>query len=153
MPWWQGTHLTWNSFYCCTNMWRHVYKHNIRHIIYQEPGWCSRYSDCLQAGRSKGRNSNPSRCKIFLLPTTFNPALGPIHPHIQWVLGACSQRVRRPAHEADVLPPASAEVKNACIYDSTHPYVELCLINWAWEQLLSYCGMYIRCWATTQMKW
>jgi hypothetical protein len=39
------------------------------------------------------------------------PALGPIQPPIQWVLGALSLGVKRPGREADHSPPNSAEVK------------------------------------------
>jgi hypothetical protein len=37
--------------------------------------------------------------------------LAPTQPPIQWVPGALSLRVKRPAREADHLPPSSAEVK------------------------------------------
>jgi hypothetical protein len=39
--------------------------------------------------------------------------------------------VKRPGHEADHLPPSSAEVKNVCSYTSTPPYIFMlwCLIK------------------------
>jgi hypothetical protein len=45
------------------------------------------------------------------LPFDSRMALGPTQPPIQWVPGALSLGVRRPAREADHLPPSSAEVK------------------------------------------
>jgi hypothetical protein len=44
---------------------------------------------------------------------------GPTQPPIQWVPGALSLGVKRPGHEADHLPPSSAEAKNAWSYTST----------------------------------
>jgi hypothetical protein len=55
---------------------------------------------------------SPQREEIFLYSTAFKPAPGPIHPPIQWVLGALSPGVKRPGREADHSPPSSAEVKN-----------------------------------------
>jgi hypothetical protein len=43
------------------------------------PGWRSRYSDWIQAGRPRGRSSSPARMKNFLF-TTPKPALGPTQP-------------------------------------------------------------------------
>jgi hypothetical protein len=39
------------------------------------------------------------------------PALGPTQPPIQWVPEALSLEVKCPGHEAEDLPPSSAEVK------------------------------------------
>jgi hypothetical protein len=50
------------------------------------------------------------QCKIFF--TASRPALGPTKPHIEWVPGALSLRVKRPGREADNSLPSSAEVKN-----------------------------------------
>jgi hypothetical protein len=44
-------------------------------------------------------------------------------PHIRWVPGTISPGVKRPGHEADHSPPASAEVKKTWVYTSTRPYV------------------------------
>jgi hypothetical protein len=52
------------------------------------------------------------RQEIFPYFTASKPALGPIQPPIQWVLGVVSSGIKRPAHEADCSPPSSAEVKN-----------------------------------------
>jgi hypothetical protein len=49
---------------------------------------------------------------IFLFFTAYRPALGPIQPPIQWVLGAPSPVVNRPGREADHSPPSIAEAKN-----------------------------------------
>ena len=47
------------------------------------PGWLSRYSDSLQAGRSGG--SNPGGGRDFPHPS--RPGQGPTQPPIKWVLG------------------------------------------------------------------
>jgi hypothetical protein len=46
------------------------------------------------------------RCKIFLFPIAFTPAL------TQWEPGAISLGVKRQGREANHSPPSSAEVKN-----------------------------------------
>jgi hypothetical protein len=74
--------------------------------------YISRYSDWLQAGRPKGRSSNPGKVKNFPLSTWSKPALGPIQPPIQWIPGHLSLGVTWPGSEADHSPPTSAEVKN-----------------------------------------
>jgi hypothetical protein len=51
--------------------------------------------------------------EIFLLTTTYIPALGPTQPPIKWVPGALSLGVKRPGHEAEHSPPSSAEVKES----------------------------------------
>jgi hypothetical protein len=82
-------------------------------VIYrcmEEPGWRSRYSDSLRAGRPRGRSSRPGRVKNFLFFTSSRPALGSFQP-IPRVPGALSRRVKRPGREADHSPPASAEVR------------------------------------------
>jgi hypothetical protein len=48
---------------------------------------------------------------IFLFTTASETALGPTQLPIQWVLGALSLGVKRPAREADHSPPSSADVK------------------------------------------
>jgi len=62
----------------------------------------------------------------YLMATTSRPSLGPTQPHIHWVLGALSLGLR-PGHEADHLPPSSAEIKNACNYTPTPQYVFMAL--------------------------
>jgi hypothetical protein len=67
-----------------------------------------------------GRSGFDSRQEmgIFLFPTASRPALGPTQPHIQWVPGVLSSRVKRPGREVDHWLPCSAEVKNAWSYTS-----------------------------------
>jgi hypothetical protein len=81
-----------------------------------------RYSDCLLAGRPRGRSSSPSRVKNILISTTSRSALGPTQLLIQLVSGALSPCVKRPGREDDHSPPASAEVKKIWIYISTPSY-------------------------------
>jgi hypothetical protein len=68
---------------------------------------------------------------IFLFTTASRTALWLTQPHIQWVTGAVSLRVKRPGRKADHSPPSSAEVKNAWSYTSTPQYVfmEWCLVK------------------------
>jgi hypothetical protein len=91
------------------------------HMSY-EPGWRSRYSDWLRAGRPRGWSSSPCRVKNFLFSTSSRPALGSAQPRIQWVPGALSPGLKRPVREADHSPPDSAKVKKMWIYTSTLPY-------------------------------
>jgi len=44
---------------------------------------------------------------------TSRPALGPIHPAIQWLPGPLSPEIKRSGREADHSHPSSAEVENA----------------------------------------
>jgi hypothetical protein len=53
----------------------------------------------------------PAGVGIFLFTTVSIPALGSIHPRIQWVLESLSLGIKRPGREADHSPPSSAEVK------------------------------------------
>jgi hypothetical protein len=62
-----------------------VMKHT---IFWGEPGWHSRYSDCLRAGWPRSRSSSPGRAEHFLFSTSSRPVLGPTQPPIQWILGA-----------------------------------------------------------------
>jgi hypothetical protein len=48
---------------------------------------------------------------IFLYTTAYSTALEPTQPLIQWVPGALFLGVKRSVHEADQLPPSSAEVE------------------------------------------
>jgi hypothetical protein len=47
------------------------------------PGWRSRYSDWLRAGRPRGRSASPDRVKNFLFSTASRLALRSIQPPIQ----------------------------------------------------------------------
>jgi hypothetical protein len=51
--------------------------------------------------------------------------LEPTQPPLQWILGALSQGVKWPGHEADHLTPTSAVVKNMWICTFTLPYIFL----------------------------
>jgi len=54
-----------------------------------------------------------------LLSTTSRQAMGPTQLSIQWVLGALSPGVKRPARETDDSPPSSVKVKDSWRYIST----------------------------------
>jgi hypothetical protein len=87
-----------------------------------EPGYRTRYSDWLRAGRLRDRGSSPGRVKNSHFSMLSRPALGSTQPPVQWVPGALSQGVNLPEREANHLPPTSAEVKKMWIYTSTPPY-------------------------------
>jgi hypothetical protein len=53
----------------------------------------------------------PEELEIFVFATASTPAVGPIQPPIQWVPGALSLDVKRPAREANHSHPSNAEVK------------------------------------------
>jgi hypothetical protein len=80
-----------------------------------EPGWLSRYSDSLRAGRSGDRIPVGRD-----FPHLSRPALGPTQPPVQWVPGL-SRGERRPGRDADHTPPSRAEVKKEFSYTSIHP--------------------------------
>jgi len=75
----------------------------------------------------------------FLLATVSRPAMGNYKFPIQWVLDALSLGVKRLGHETNHSPSASAKVKNAWTYTSTHP---ICLhgmvLTYAQGQLYVY---------------
>jgi hypothetical protein len=81
-----------------------------------EPGYGSRYSDWLRAGRQRGWSSSPGRVKYFLFCAASRPALGLTQLPIQWVLRALSLGVKRPGRETDHSHPTSAEVKKMWIH-------------------------------------
>jgi hypothetical protein len=60
----------------------------------------------------QGRGSILGKGKIFLFSVASRPALGLTQPHIQWVPGALSPRVKRLGREDDHPLTSSAEVKN-----------------------------------------
>jgi hypothetical protein len=99
---------------------KHVY---ISYMSWKvEPGWSSRYSDWLRAGRPRGLSSSPNKIKNFLFSMSSRLVLGPSQPPIQWVSGALSQGVQRPGCEADHSPLSSAEAKKTWVHTSTPPY-------------------------------
>jgi hypothetical protein len=57
---------------------------------------------------------------IFIFATSSRPALESPQPSIEWITGTLSLGIKRPVSEAHHSPPASAEVKNAGSYNSTH---------------------------------
>jgi hypothetical protein len=66
-------------------------------------------------------SSSLGRVKNFLFSTA-RPAMGFTQPLIQWVPEDLSPGVKRPGCEADLSPPASAEVKKIWICTSTPLY-------------------------------
>jgi hypothetical protein len=88
-----------------------------------EPGKRSQYSDCLRAGRPRGRISSSGRVKNFLFSLSSRPALGSAEPPIKWVPGALSPGIERPGgeFEAHHSSPTSAEVEKMWIYISPPP--------------------------------
>jgi hypothetical protein len=56
-----------------------------------------------------GLNSQQGQ-EIFLFSTAFRQALGPIKPHIQWVLGAVILENTRQGHKTNHSTPSGAEV-------------------------------------------
>jgi hypothetical protein len=70
--------------------------------------------------------------RIFLFTTASRPALGPTQPSIQWVQGALSLEVMRPAREANHSRPSSVEVKNVWGYTFTPHYA---FMSWCWVKV------------------
>jgi hypothetical protein len=101
---------------------------HLGNYINNPPGYLSRYSDWLRAGRKRGRRSSPDSVKNFLFSTSSRPALRHTHLPIQRVPGTLSLVVMRPGREADHSPPTSAAIKKTWIYTSTPPYV--CKAYW-----------------------
>jgi hypothetical protein len=87
----------------------------------EDPGYRSRYSDCLRAGRSRGRSSSPGRVRIFSSPYRPDRLLGPPSLLTNGYRGLFPG-VKGQGHEADHSPSASAEVKKMWIYTFTPPY-------------------------------
>jgi hypothetical protein len=71
------------------------------------PGYLNRYSVWLRDAWSGFDFRRGLRIVFFA--TASRPALGPTQPHIQWLPGALSLKVKR--RETDHSPPSSAEVK------------------------------------------
>jgi hypothetical protein len=99
-----------------------VTRMSLTRLLYLLPGYRSRYSDWVRAGRPRGRSSSPGRGKIFLFFTPSRPVPGPTQPPIQCIPRALSSGVKRPGSEADHSPQTIAEVNNTWIYTSTPPY-------------------------------
>jgi hypothetical protein len=79
--------------------------------IRKEPGKRSRYSDCLRAGRPKGRSSSPGGIKNFRPPSLISNGYR----------GLFSPEVKRPGREADLSLPTSAEIKKTWVYTFHSP--------------------------------
>jgi hypothetical protein len=54
--------------------------------------------------------------QILLFFKMHRPDLGPTQPYIQWVAGTLSLVIKQLEHEANHLPPFSAEIKNDWSY-------------------------------------
>jgi len=78
----------------------------------------------LQAGQL-GFNSQKGRAEIFLFPTASRPTLG-AHPDSHPVgTGGSFPRSKVARHEADHLPPSSANVKSVWGYTFIPPYISM----------------------------
>jgi hypothetical protein len=88
-----------------------------------EPGYLSRYSDWLRAGRPRGRSLSPGRGNIFSSPRRPYRFWGPTSLIFNGCQGIFLWGVKRTGRESDHLPPTNAEVKNTWIYTSIPPYV------------------------------
>jgi hypothetical protein len=95
------------------------------------------------AGWLRGWSLSPGRIKNFLFSMLSRPALGFTQPPTKWVPGALSLGSKRPGHEADHSPSASAEVKKMWIYTSIPPYTFMaqCLISLSHGQLYLFTTM------------
>jgi hypothetical protein len=69
--------------------------------------------------------------EFSLLHVISRPILESTQPCIQLSLGSLSLGIKQPVHEADNLPPTTAEVKKMWINVSTPPYIftAQCLIS------------------------
>jgi hypothetical protein len=83
------------------------------YVSFCEPG-ISVTTVWLRAGRPGVRSSIPGRSeRIFPLASVSRPALGPIQPPVQWVLGGpFAGGKARPGRDADHSPLSSSEVEN-----------------------------------------
>jgi len=86
----------------------------------------------------------PAGLGTFLFDIASRPALWPIQPHIQWVLGALSLRVKRTGHEGDHSPPSSAEVKECVELYLPCPSTPWCGAYWSTGTTLPFIYMYMR---------
>jgi hypothetical protein len=62
----------------------------------------SRYSDCLQAERPRGRSSSPDRGKFFLFSVLSRRVLTPTQPPMHQLQKTLPPGLKRPRCEADV---------------------------------------------------
>jgi hypothetical protein len=98
---WTGSQV--NDNMTATRLFRFSVNTVLRFLFYLwywlygvEPGWLSRYSECLRAGRQRDLSSSLGSVKNFLFSRSCRPALGPTQPPIQWVPGALSPVVKLP---------------------------------------------------------
>jgi hypothetical protein len=85
----------------------------------REPGYRSRYSDWLRAGRQRGRSSSPGGISYILFSTSSRPALGSTQPPSQSVTGVLCRGLKQSGREIDHSPLTTSEVKKMWIYIST----------------------------------
>jgi hypothetical protein len=93
----------------------------LSYILHVDPGWLSRYSHWLRAGRPRGRSSSPGRVKNFLFFMSSRPALGSTQSPTKWVKKTIFFGVRWLGLEADHSPPTTAEINKTWVYTSTPP--------------------------------
>jgi hypothetical protein len=83
-----------------------------------DPGWRSRYSDWLRAGRPRVRSSSSGVVMDILFSTLFRPALGVYSASYAMGAWGFSPGVERQGREADHSPSNIAEAKKC---GSIHP--------------------------------
>jgi hypothetical protein len=95
-----------------------------------EPQYLSQYSSGLRAGCPVFDSWQGQ--KIFLFSMKSRLALGPTQPPIRWILGTLSSGVKHLGHEADHLPPSSAQIKNggAMLPLLHYVFMAYCLISY-----------------------
>jgi hypothetical protein len=83
--------------------------------------WVDIETDCWMDDRGSITGTD----RIFLFSTTSRPPLQPIQPHIQLVLRAISQGLKRQERETDHSPSVSAKVKNGGTIPQLPPYISV----------------------------
>jgi hypothetical protein len=75
------------ELFCMNDFCSTLYLIFLHYISQQEPGWRSRHSDWLRAGRPRGRSSSPGRVKNFHFSASSRPVVGSTQPSVEWVRG------------------------------------------------------------------